>query len=269
MRTKITVMLCLIISIVTGLLGAALRTVCLLVYYSADSGHFTKGDAGILPELGWGVCTAGALACVLLCFTYRKRLENYERINGKLYTSASTLLVCAVLAVFFEAFAAYFNGAPDSRILNLIISISAVISCIVLFVNTFFPIRGIDPLRAGISVIPAIFVVLPAYRLYFEPSLVMNSPNKNVYIIAACLAAAMIIYECRFNTVLRNTSVYVMACCGTLIFGMFCGIPNLVYSALNGGDSVINSIATDLLISGFAVFAAMQLMSVYRHRRHF
>ncbi len=266
MRTKKTVLLCLIISLVTGFLGSVLRTVTLLAYYSAESGHFTKGDAGILPALGWGVCVAGALACALLCFVHREGLSNYEKRNGKLYTAASTVLVCAMLTVIFESFSAFAKGDPSARSVNMIIAVGALISCITVFMNTFLPIKGIDPIRAGVSVIPAIFVVLPGYRLYFDPNLVMNCPNKNVYIIASCLAAAMIIYECRFNTELRNTAVYAMACCGTLIFGMFCGIPNLIYCALHGGASVINSLASDLLITCLAVFAAAQLLSVHRSK---
>ena len=269
MRTKKTVILCFVISLLTGFFGAALRTMALLVYYSMDSGHFTKGDAGIIPELGWGICVVGLLVCAFLCFMHRKKLKNYEKINGSLYTVASTLLVCAVLCVFFESFAGFLNGNPDARAVNIIISVGAVISCVVLFTDAFFPIKGIDPLRAAISLVPAVFVVLPAYRLYFDPELVMNCPNKNVYIIAACFAAAMVIYECRFYTELRNTPIYVTCCCGALIFGMFCGIPNVVFSAVYDGASVINSLATDLLALGFAVFAAIQLVSIHRTRKKY
>ncbi len=266
MRTKKTLMLCLIISLVTGFFGAALRTLALLLHYSMESGHFTKGDVGILPELGWGVCIVGLLVAALLCFARRKALKNYEKTNGRLYTAAATLLVCAMLTVIFESFAAFLKGDPAARTVNIIIAISALLSCVVVFTNTFLPIKGIDPMRAGLSIIPAIFIVLPGYKLYFDPSLVMNCPNKNVYIIASCLAAAMIIYECRFHTELRNTAVYAMSCCGALIFGMFCGIPNLVYCAVYGGVSVVNSLATDLLITGFAVFAAVQLLSVHHSK---
>ena len=266
MRTKKIAIPCLIISLITGLIGSVLRTVLLLVNYSVESGHFSKGNAGILPSACWGICIAGLLACGVICFVHRKELSTCEERGGKLYTVASTLAVCAILTVLFESLAAFLNGNPGERTVNIVISVSALVSCVVLFTNTFFPIKGVDPLRAGISIIPAIFVVLPGYRLYFDSELVMNSPNKNVYIIASCLAAAMIIYECRFHTELRNTPVYIVCCCGTLIFGMLCGLPNLVYCAFNGGASVINSIATDLFITCFAVFAAIQLVSVHRSR---
>ncbi len=266
MRTKKTVMLCLTISLVTGALGAVLRTLALLLHYSTESGHFTKGEVGILPGFGWGVCIAGALAAALLCLTGRKGMNDYEKKNGKLYVAAATLLVCAVLSVIFEALAAFIYGDPASQMVNLLIVIIAVISCVVLFTNAFFPIKGIDLFRAGVSVIPAIFAVLPVYRLYFDPALVMNSPNKSVYIIAACFAAAMIIYECRFHTELCDTAMFVAACCGTIIFCMFCGIPNLIYCAVNGGVSVVNSLASDLLMTCFAVFAAIQLVSVQPRR---
>ena len=266
MRTKKTVMLCFIISLVTGFLGAALRTVCLLAFYSTESGHFTRGNAGILPDIAWGACIVGAAAALLICLVNKKPLSNYEEKGGMLYTVGATLAVCAVLAVIFESLSAFLNGDPASRTVNMIIVISAFVSCIVLFTNTFFPIKGIDPVRAGISLIPAIFVVLPAYRLYFEPTLVMNCPNKNVYILAVCLVAAMIIYEGRFHTEMRNTALYVASCCGAFTFGIFCSVPNLIYSAVHGGVSVINSLAADLLVICFAIFAAIQLLSLHRIR---
>ena len=267
MRTKMTVKLCFLISLAMGIFAALLRTVALLVNYSPESGHFTKGDVGILPELGWGICFAGLAAVALLCFMRRKGLAEYEEKGGLLYTTGAILFVCAVFTAVFESLSAYLKGDPAAKTVNLIIAIGAFLSCIIIFVNTFFPIKGVDPRRAGISIIPAIFIVLPGYRLYFDPSLVMNCPNKNVYIIASCLAAMMLIYECRFHTELRNTAIYVTACCGTLIFGLFCGIPNLIYAAANGGSSVVHSIATDVLSIGVAVFAAVQLVSVHRNRK--
>ena len=100
-------MLCLIISAVTGFFGAVLRTLALLFNYSTESGHFTKGNVGILPELGWGICIAGAAVCLILCFLRRKTFEHYESRKGMLYTAAATLLVCAMLAVAFESLSAF------------------------------------------------------------------------------------------------------------------------------------------------------------------
>ncbi|MBQ1213272.1 MAG: hypothetical protein IIX69_07655 [Clostridia bacterium] len=268
MRTKKMVMLCLTLSVITGIIGAILRTVTLLAFYSTDSGHFTRGDAGMLPGLAWGVCVLGLLVSALMCLASKDALAAYKEKNGKLYTIGATVAVCAILTVIFESLSAYMDGDPSTRTVNVVILITAVLSAVAVFSNAFMPVKGIDYMRASLSVIPAIFVVMPGFRLYFDSTLVLNSPNKNVYILAACLIAAMIIYECRFHTEMSNTAMYVVACCGAVSFGIFCGVPNLVYSALNGGRSVINSMASDLLITCYAVFAGTQLLSLHRNRRH-
>lgn len=263
MRTKKAIGICLLISIAGGLISALLRTVALLTNYNVVSGHFDLGSAETTVNIGWTVAIITCVAVCAICFTLYKRLVRFERVAGKTaYIIGATALVFTILVTMFEALSE--KTLPDSveRTLNLAIALFGGISCATVFANAFVPSNKVNLVRATVSLAPAMFVVMPGYRSYFDAELIMNCPNKTVYIIAACAAALMIISECRFFCPKPTPMTFTVSACATVVFGLFCAVPNIVYFIVNG-TTLLTGFGADFAILGFAVFAVTQLCSMH------
>lgn len=261
MKIKRMTLICLIISAFGGIAGAIFRTVALLNNYDSASGHFMIGDPQPVLGLSWAFPVICVLAVCALCIGCRKRLKEKRIIHGINYTVGAFAAAMTSLIVFFESVSSIAAGTAFSRGLEMGIAVFAVLSCVTVLAGALIPAKGVNLLRAGVSLTPALFIMLPGFRAYFDPELVMNCPNKNVYIIAACFTALSVIAECRFNTAQPKPLWFVICCCGAVSFGLLCAIPDLIYLAANK-TSLLRGWGADAAIFGFAVFSALRLISV-------
>ena len=262
MRTKNVIRLCLLASIGGGLLSALLRTIALLNNYNVESGHFDLGESIHLVDWSWAVALLVCAACGVACFLFRNRLGGFERVPRTSYIVGATALIFTILLTIFESLSEERIPGTVESSLNMIIAVVGGMSCATILGNAFIPSNKVNLIRASVSLVPAIFIVMPGYRSYFDAGLIMNCPNKSVYIIAACFASVMIITECRFNCPKPSTALFTASCCATVVTGMFCGIPNIVYFAVNRVP-LLTGFGPDFAILGFAVFAMAQLCSLH------
>lgn len=261
MRTKTKIVLYLLLSVLAGVAAAVCRSIALLTRYNVESGHFFGRAGTLLMAAFWIVSTVSVAVCFFGCGLMKQRLENHHRTAGTTYSIGAMICVFATLIAFFEVVSQRNTADRTSYALSLAVAICSVISSVALIYNACFPANGIDLFRGALTLVPALYMVLVALKIYFDPNLVMNCPNKKVYVIAAVFVALVMVYEARFNFYDRRATGHLQMCCGAITFGLGCGIPNVIYYAANN-RALAGSLGIDMIFICFAFFAGAQMLSV-------
>ena len=263
MRTKTKIVLYLILSVAAGLAAAACRSVALLTRYSVESGHFFGRAGTLLMTAFWIVSAVSVIICFFGCGLMKDRLKSHYRTAGATYSVGAMICVFATLIAFFEVLSQRNTADRTSYALSLAVALCSVVSSVALIYNACFPASGINLFRGAVTLVPAIYIILVALKIYFDPNLVMNCPNKKVYVIAAVFVALVMVYEARFNFYDERATGHLQMCCGAITFGLGCGIPNVIYYAVNN-RALAGSLGIDMVFICFAFFAGAQMLSVKR-----
>lgn len=261
MRTKTKIVLYLILSVVAGIAAAVCRSIALLTRYSAESGHFFGRAGTLLMVMFWVISALSVAVCFFGCGLLKERLENYYRTAGTTYSVGAMICVFATLIAFFEVLSQRNMADRTSYALSIAVAICSVVSSVALIYNACFPARGINLFRGAITLVPAIYIVLVALKIYFDPALVMNCPNKKVYVIASVFVALVMVYEARFNFYDKRATGHLQMCCAAITFGLGCGVPNIIYYAVNN-RALAGSLGIDMVFVCFAFFAGAQMLSI-------
>ena len=253
------------VALFAGVIASLLRTVALLNCYSTESGYFDKGNGGALVTAMWAVAVSGVVFCAVICYMRRARIKEFERVVGMKYMVGAVILVFALLIVFFHEMTSVFGDMSGTAI-NGVCAAFALVSAVAVLTNAFIPAKGVKYTRAIFGLSTAVVCVLLAFEVYFTRDLVMNSPNKSVFILTIISAAMLVVFECRCSTEQRSPAVYTSLCLATLNLGLFSGVPGLIWWTLHRSDLTV-SVAMDMICIAFAVYAIAGLYSMHHKLR--
>ena len=252
-----------VIAVVLSLVIGAAFYFALRVGFNSAIGHFDATPWFYTFSAGIAVAAVLALICAVKCRRYGFSVDDRPSIG-----EAAVRLACAALALFvFALFIKSVLGLHEYH--TTIEKIAGILTAFIAlaFVCSAFTGKGGKPVAAVMFILAALAVNFNIFADYFDFSVPVNSPIRNVTTILQCAALLFMITEARLylpkesgrSTAVFASFVYLFA------FAACFGLPiaSLAFRA-TAADSTVPLPETGwlLLFLGISVIALFRFASI-------
>ena len=255
--------LCSLVALALAALAIILRTSCLLWFYDAEIGYYTKD---ILPEV-FEVLSVVAPVLFLGVFFMIKRgdkTSDGKEDNLAIRISSALALVAFSLFFVFSIISFVFSTISTSLltgnvILDIILELSVLVS-IVYFAMNLFASSANRVIQTALGFGIVIWSVCVLAITYFDIYIQLNSPEKIILHLALVSNMAFFVGEFRCFVGGVRSKIYLFSAFCSVFFSGACSIPYIVAyicGIVNGEEYLLYNVVLFALF----VYSATRLIS--------
>ncbi len=263
-KTKILSTIAVAVALFFSVLGILFRSLALFLSYNPETGYFASGAS--FPLTFWILALSVIPLLVLVSLFFRRYLMAPLWVPSLSILASSALLVLSLLVFVVSSFFEI-PRMTDAYLptLSVFASLFAVVS-IFYFGHAIF---GLSPKREGIlpylPVGVSLYALLSAIVFYFDKTVAINSPPKNMHMVAFIALSLYALCETRYLLERLKTPLAYVAVSLALFFTGAASIPNLLYSIATNRILALSTIYDFVLFAAFLYLLARLLgMLPYR-----
>ncbi len=244
------------------LLGGITCALTLLTGFDADISHIQSDSLWYALTLAFWGC--GALLILGAIFPFGRRVRQYRPAKANTPVTFCSFFTAALLCLHaLRQLYTAFTTAPDPSAAVDILPLAKLAGVFLLFAALYFLYTGLDKrdsLGMVLSILACLAVILVLFRDYFDFTLPLNSPLRNLSILAWSGMLLFLLTEARMQVDLWYTSVpfTLLGCLFALVFTGGYGLTGVIVALC--GD-----IQFDLIQS--AMFIGVGALAFFRVRQ--
>lgn len=197
------------------LLSIVVRALCILFFFDADLGYYTRG--AWLPYLAGGIPMISVLALGILCFTRVGKLS----LPSCKAMLASRICAIAVASAFLLLF--LFGLFADGKPLPLLLSLGAAAYFALIFLDVASPSA-----RLIGCVCAMLRLLLAMADVYFDVTVPMNAPDKVLFELACVVGVLFLISDLRASISEPRPTLFRFSLAAATILLGTASIPSLI-----------------------------------------
>ncbi len=261
---KHTYLLYLLTAPIVAAVAIVLRSVALFTEYDAALGYFNRPALPI------------ALAAILVTVIAVLAILTHELrgffVAATDYRDLPTLfsgIYLGIALVFFSvtvtvsAIGDLYDPAalPLATVVALLTAVAALVGAL-LFAVRANDGSSVGTLRAMLTLSVAVAGLLYALRLYLDPSIKINEPNKALAIAAWISVSFFFLGEARIALARAKWALHTCVTAVTVILTAALCLPNLVYHAVRG-TPLLGHTMPDFVMLGVLLYATSRLVAAF------
>ncbi len=254
------------IALILTAAASVFRTVALRSDFNSETGFFEK--EGFITA-ATALIFSGVLVSLVYIFAGKPKQDIVPDFHGAVTYIPSGLL--AVALAFFTTNTAFNSGvsADDKATAKLLVALTALSALATIVYLVLNPLLGrrYSACRGAAAFAPIIFLLAASARLYFDTSMPINAPNKNVEQLAVVFAMLFFTGEARLSLGREKWSSYVSLGIAASALCAYSSIPAvLVYfmSGVGGAEPLVISshITASVMVFALFVFISSRVLLV-------
>ncbi|MBE6694921.1 MAG: hypothetical protein E7587_00560 [Ruminococcaceae bacterium] len=260
-KTRISYSVSLILSILSAIAAAVIRTYLLFSEYDPALGHFAP-DSALNTAFGALIVTSAVFFITPCIFIMKEKTLRTVYTDLPTVFSASFLSVVLVLFsvfVLIETFGSEKVGA--AFIFSLLSALFALLS-VPYYVLRICNANIKSETYSALSFFPVLLGCALAFSFYFDNTMYMNSPVQILHQISAIFITFFSLGECRITLNRVLWGLYTFVGLNAFVLTLADSLPLIIY--MPKAESVTyGNIASYFLVFAFSLYIISRIFSVY------